>query len=120
MTAATTLVIGGTASARETAIAAAVDPANASALILEGLPEGTSQLDNLTASGRVQISRIAPGCACCTGNLTMRVTLNRMLRRKPTHLYIGLATSGHLAGIRDFLTQPPYDKLLHLVKELYL
>ncbi len=119
MSAATTLIIGGTASTREAAIATVIDPASANALILEGLPDGASRLDALAASGHVQISRIAPGCACCTGNLTMRVTLNRMLRRHPTHLYIGLATSEHLAGIRAFLTQAPYDKLLHLAKELH-
>lgn len=115
----TTLVLGDTAAAREAAIAAAIDPALETALILEGLPDGISRLDALAASPQLHIARIAPGCACCTGNLTMRVTLNRMLRGAPTHLYIGLATSQHLEGIRAFLTKAPYDNLLRLTKELH-
>jgi hypothetical protein len=49
----------------------------------------------------------------------MRVTLNRILRRHPTRLYIGLATSEHLESIRSSLTQPPYDGLLHLTPDLH-
>ena len=114
----TTLVIGDTAALREAAIATAVDPASSTALILEGIPDGTSRLDALPFSA-FQIFRIAPGCMCCAGNLTMRVTLNRVLRNRPSRLYIGIASSGHLTGIRDFLIQAPYDNLLELTKDLY-
>jgi G3E family GTPase len=114
----TTLVLGNTAALREAAIASAVDGTNSTALILEGIPDGSSRLDTLTSSA-FQIFRIAPGCMCCSGNLTMRVTLNRVLRNRPSRLYIGIASSGHLGGIRDFLAQAPYDNLLELTKDLY-
>jgi hypothetical protein len=115
----TTLVTGARASVREAAIAAVVEPTVTTALILEGLPDDTARLDALTDSHPVDIARIAPGCVCCTGNLIMRVTLNRMLRRSPERLYIGLATNAHLEQIRDFLTHSPYDKLLVLTKDLH-
>ena len=113
----TTLVTGATAAAREAVIAAALEPGAETALILEGLPDGSPILDD-TAS-YLHIARIAPGCVCCTGNLTMRVTLNRLVRRRPVRLYIGLATSLHLEQIRQFLTQPPYANLLQLTKDLH-
>jgi G3E family GTPase len=113
-----TLVIGNTAALREAAIASSIDPAISTALILEGIPDGSSRLDQL-ASSTFQIFRIAPGCMCCAGNLAMRVMLNRVLRNRPSHLYIGIANTGHLAGIRNFLTQAPYDNLLMLTKDLH-
>lgn len=115
----TTLVTGATASAREAAIAEAIDPELSTALILEGLPDGNSRLDSFIFSPLIHIARIAPGCLCCAGNLTMRVTLNRILRRKPAHLYIGLANPEHLENIRLFLSQAPYDELLQLAKDLH-
>lgn len=113
-----TLVIGNTAALREAAIASSVDPAASAAVILEGIPNGSSPLDALPSSA-FQIFRIAPGCMCCAGNLTMRVTLNRVLRNRPSRLYIGIASTGHLAGIRDFLAHAPYDNLLELTKDLH-
>ena len=110
-----TLVTGVSATEREQAIAAALDSGLNTALILEGLPSGAMPLAN---APRLHVSRIAPGCLCCTGNLTMRVTLNRILRQSPQRLYIGLATSEHLEQIRHFLSQPPYDNLLQLTKDL--
>lgn len=118
-----TLVIGATAAAREEAIARVIDSERPSehstALILEGLPDGSSRLDAFLPSPLLHVARIAPGCLCCTGNLTMRVTLNRMLRHKPAQLYIGLATASHIEQIRLFLSQAPYDKLLQLTKDLH-
>lgn len=114
----TTLVTGARASAREAAIAAAIDPDVDTALILEGLPDGSTRFEGITDSHPVHIARIAPGCLCCTGNLTLRVTLNRMLRHAPARLYIGLATDAHLDRLRDILAQTPYDKLLVLTKDL--
>ncbi|MDR3479395.1 MAG: GTPase [Burkholderiaceae bacterium] len=109
----TTLVIGGRAAMREAAIAAAVDPAVPSAAILEGMASGTGDLD-ARASSALQIIRIAPGCMCCVGNLTLRVTLNRLLRKPPSRLFIAIADSTHLKQIRAFLTQEPYDAFLTL------
>jgi G3E family GTPase len=114
----TTLVIGKTAALREAAIASTTDPAIPTALILEGIPDGSSRLDAL-ASSTFQIFRIAPGCMCCTGSLTMRVTLNRALRSRPSRLYIGIASTAHLAGIHDFLACSPYDNLMQVTKDLH-
>jgi len=114
----TTLVTGASAAAREAAIAAAIESGLPTALILEGLPSGTMQLDNIAQSPHLHIARIAPGCFCCTGNLTMRVTLNRMLRKQPARLYISLATVDHLEGLRSFLLQPPYNNFLVLTKDM--
>ena len=126
----TTLVTGPTAGAREQSIAAqlalypphAADPggtpgAPASvAVLLEGLPDGTG---TLSPSPSILIERIAPGCLCCTGNLVLRVTLNRLLRRRPERLYIGLATTEHLDQLRSWLQQSPYDQLLELTPDLH-
>jgi hypothetical protein len=114
-----TLVIGPRAAAREAAIAAALDPLQDTAVILEGLPDGTGSLD-MPQSSTLQVSRIASSCLCCTGNTILRVTLNRMLRHPPARLYIGLATAGHLEQIRRFLSEPPYDGLLALTDDLRL
>lgn len=117
----TTLVTGPSAAAREGAIASSIQEAHedptAVALILEGLPNGSSPLE-VSADDFVNIARIAPGCICCTGNLTMRVTLNRSLRYKPARLYISIANSGHLDRIQQFLAQAPYAGLLQLTKVL--
>lgn len=110
-----TLVSGGDAGRREAAIAAALDPALPAVVLLEGLADGRGALN---ASGHLQILRIAAGCPCCIGNLTLRVSLNRILRRPPPQLYIGLAGTRHLEQIRRFLSQPPYQDLLRLNQEL--
>jgi hypothetical protein len=114
----TTLVNGARASAREAAIAEAIDTSCSTALILEGLPDGTAPLESVSGLTNVHIARIAPGCPCCTGNLTMRVTLNRILRRPPARLFISLASADHLEQIRRFLQQPPYDNLLTLTEDM--
>ena len=112
--AATVLVTGASAAAREQAIAALL--ANSStdslnAVILEGLGVAATPLE--TAPG-LQVVRIAPGCLCCDGHLVLRVTLNRLLRQRPRHLFIGLASSEHLDQLRSWLAAPPYDQLLAL------
>ncbi len=112
-----TLVTGASAALREAAIAAALQAGHRTELILEGLPDGSPPFgDPLPAW--LTVTRVAPGCICCTGNLTMRVTLNRALRRHPERLYIGLASSAHLPQIRQFLLQEPYAEWLSLTKEL--
>jgi hypothetical protein len=113
----TTLVTGISPARREAAIAGVLDKHLRTALILEGLPDGSSSFGEPLPSF-LTVARIAPGCICCTGNLTMQVTLNRILRRHPERLYIGLANSTHLPQIRQFLQQEPYDKWLSLTDEL--
>jgi hypothetical protein len=80
------------------------------AVILEGLPDGQPVLH---PSPSLLIERIAPGCLCCTGNLVLRVTLNRLLRARPSRLLIGVA-AGHLDQLRSWLRSAPYDQLLDL------
>jgi hypothetical protein len=115
------LVTGASPAAREAAIAAALDdPAtprsDGAGVILEGLPSGSSPLEN---SDKLLVSRIAPGCLCCAGNLVMRVTLNRLLRQRPARLFIGVAATTHLDQLRSWLSNPPYDQLLVLSPDLH-
>ena len=119
----TALVTGASASARETTIAAAIAGEDFSstprkapvAVILEGLPDGNPVLEY---SDKLMISRIAPGCLCCAGNLVMRVTLNRLLRQRPTRLFIGVTGTAHLDQLRSWLSSTPYDQLLALTPDL--
>jgi hypothetical protein len=113
-----TLVTGANAVVREAGIARAIDPALATVVLLEGLATGRAELEALAGRAQLQLIRIAPGCPCCSGNLTLRVTLNRILRRPPAQLYISLASSLHLEKIRQFLSAPPYDARLQLNQEL--
>jgi hypothetical protein len=110
-----TLVTGGSPARREACIADACDPVRDTAIILEGLPSGTAPLQETQT---LHLARIAPGCMCCTGNLTLRVTLNRMLRKRPQRIYIALATSEHLESLRTFLSSAPYDEILMLTQDL--
>lgn len=116
-----TLVSGGSYIQREAAIAASIvkssDCANktSNAVILEGLPDGRQIL---SADSSLQIQRIAPGCICCIGNLVLRVTLNRILRKPPARLYLGIANVAHLDQLTTFLQQPPYRELLQLDQDL--
>jgi hypothetical protein len=110
------LVTGPGAGARECLIAAQLAAApGVSAILLEGLPDGHTIL---VPSSTVLVERIAPGCLCCTGNLVLRVTLNRLLRRRPDRLLIGLATTEHLDQLRSWLQDRPYDQLLELTPDL--
>jgi hypothetical protein len=115
-----TLVTGPSARLREAAIAGALDLPHSggglrAAVILEGLPDGSAILE---ASDKLLITRIAPGCLCCAGNLVMRVTLNRLLRQRPERLFIGVADGTHLDQLRSWLSSAPYDQLLALTSDL--
>ncbi len=113
----TTLVTGPTAAARENAIAAVLSPGVATAIILEGLADGNSPLvydESDPTAWQPQVHRIAPGCLCCAGNLVLRVTLNRLLRRPPAQLFISLADATHVDSLRAMLATAPYDALLRL------
>ena len=115
----TILVHGGSLRAREEAIAARLDPHARTAVITEGIPESSSPLDTALPKAQLEIIRIAPGCPCCTGNLTLRVMLNRILRKPPQALYLSLADTSHLVQIRSFLQDPQYQRLLHLAADLH-
>jgi len=119
-----TLVTGPRAAVREAAIAAALAaaPAHApaaaqSAVILEGLADANSPLISSPETG-LNVQRIAPGCLCCAGNLVLRVTLNRLLRRPPAQLFISLANAEHVDQLRSMLLQAPYGDLLDLDTDL--
>lgn len=112
----TSLVRGGTARKREALILSQLSATQQTAIILEGLPDGGS--DVLTNHSLLSVVRIAPGCMCCTGNMIMRVHLNRILRSKPARLFISVANSEHIEQLRLFLTQAPYDTLLTLSDDL--
>ena len=118
-----TLVTGASAGTREAAIAARLSDLHEDrsapimqAIILEGLASGISPLDDLPPGQT--LARIAPGCLCCTGNLVLRVTLNRLLRQRPRRIFIGVADSGHLDQLRSWLQSEPYDQLLRLTSDL--
>lgn len=117
---ATTLVTGARAGPREAAIAAALEPGLATVILLEGLSDGSAALayDGPAAAWRPQVLRIAPGCLHCSGNLVLRVTLNRVLRHPPARLYIGLATATHLEQLRAWLSAAPYGDLLSLQPDI--
>jgi hypothetical protein len=118
-----TLVTGPGAAAREAAIAAHLSDLHEDctqpimqAIILEGLAYGSSPLDDLPPGQT--LARIAPGCLCCTGNLVLRVTLNRLLRQRPRRIFVGVADSEHLDQLRSWLQSEPYDQLLRLTSDL--
>jgi hypothetical protein len=110
-----TIVIGPTPAAREAIVAACLLPGQRTAAILEGLPDGRTLLD---PSDNLVLHRVAPACLCCTGNLVLRVTLNRILRSRPDRLLIGVASLDHLDQLRSWLQHPPYDQLLELTADL--
>lgn len=112
-----TLVTGSSGEVREQAIAKRLDPDVFAVAILEGFPSGNSSLENLLPRPNLNIRRIASGCMCCTGNLVLRVTLNRVLRESPKQLYLSLADAAHLETLRRFLMEAPYDGLLTLTED---
>ena len=122
----TTLVTGQRAVDRETAIAArlsapglAAAPASVSTLAVAAIIEGLADPHSpLADHPHVQLHRIAPGCLCCAGNVVLRVTLNRLLRRPPAQLFISLADATHVGQLRAMLSAPPYDTLLSLCDDV--
>ena len=106
------LVLGGSQAARERAIAAAAKAGVSSVAIVEGLPSGETALEELPEGVNLDVFRVAPGCPCCSGNLTIRVTLNRALRKRPAHLYLSLSNAEHREQVLNFLREPQYRALL--------
>ncbi|MFZ6777015.1 GTPase [Undibacterium sp. Ji83W] len=112
------LIHGASYTQREAAIAASLAclldnsaATDKNIVILEGLPDGQ---DILHPSDLLHISRIAPGCFCCIGNLSLRVTLNRALRQKPANIYLGIASDAHLDKLLLTLQDPTYSNLLEI------
>ncbi|MDO8300783.1 GTPase [Lacisediminimonas sp.] len=112
----TLIVAGGSAAEREHRIADALAnrPPARTAVLLEGLPDGSAHLQE---SPELVIARTVAGCLCCTGNLVMKVTLNRLLRTHPSQLFIGVASTGHLAALHLVLSSPPYSAYLCVMQE---
>lgn len=113
------LVLGGSAVHRERAIASDVPSGMVCAAIIEGLPSGEAPLQALPPGVSLDVFRVAPGCPCCTGNLTMQVMLNRALRRSPAKLYLSLADATHREQIVLFLQAPQYLERLAIGPDLY-
>jgi hypothetical protein len=113
----TTLVTGARAIDRERAIASLLQPGVDTAVIIEGLADPNTPLAS-DDGPRPTILRIAPGCLCCAGNLVLRVTLNRLLRRPPARLFISLADATHVGQLRAILSAQPYDSLLSLYDDV--
>ena len=109
------LVYGGDRRTREMTIAAQARPGASSVAILEGLVPGDHAL---ASSASLTLIRIAPGCPCCTGNLTLRVTLNRVLRQPPETLFLSLADASHRESVKSFLQQEQYCGRLELGPDL--
>ena len=112
----TTLVTGARPIDRERAIASLLQPGIDTAVIIEGLADPSTPLAN--DGVQATILRIAPGCLCCAGNLVLRVTLNRLLRRPPARLFISLADATHVGQLRALLSAQPYDSLLSLENDV--
>lgn len=110
-----TLVTGGSPQDRERAIAADLPSGVHCAAILEGIPSGNAIL---APSLMLDVHRVAAGCLCCTGNLVLRVTLNRVLRTPVQRLYLGIADAAHSVQLRSWLLETPYDQLLELRPDL--
>lgn len=78
-------------------------------VLLEGLPSGSLLLQ---PSSHLVIERIAPGCFCCIGQLAMRVTLNRLLRRQLDVLFIAINDINHLQALSLYLQTDAYSQRL--------
>ncbi len=111
-----TPVYGGTSKAREAAIAARVTDGIKTAAIIEGFAGIGVLTDGLAPSTDLQLIHLAAGCLCCTGQLAMRVTLNRLLRNQPDQIYLSLANSEHLTGVINFLKEDQYHRRLKIGK----
>ena len=109
------LVYGANQSEREHAIKTHINPRLFTMALLEG---GALENTPLNSVALLKVVRMAPGCPCCSGNLTMRVMLNRALKEKPDLVFLSLANSLHLTSIRDFLQEDQYSGRLDLGVDL--
>lgn len=94
------------------ALLAGLPSGEAVSLIIEGSAADGSEFA-LHAGHQAHV--IAPGCPCCLGNLTMRVTLARVLQQEaPRHLVLALIDASHRERVRAWLQSPPYASRLVL------
>jgi hypothetical protein len=105
------LVYGANQSEREDAIKTQINPKLFTMALLEGGAVGNTPLNSMAS---LKVVRMAPGCPCCSGNLTMRVMLNRALKEKPDLVFLSLANPLHITAIRDFLQEDQYSGRLEL------
>lgn len=126
----TTLFAGGLSAIREQAlfdkVQSVLNQPNAQAsqisIIAEGLPSGSSPLDELSTHPQLHIVRLAPACLCCAGNLVLKVHLNRVIVRAKRNsavpfLFISLVDAQHLAQLQSQLSQAPLDQHLRLISD---
>jgi hypothetical protein len=109
------LVYGANQTVRENAIKTQMTPTVFAIALLEGMALNNASPDPLAS---MKVVRMAAGCPCCTGNLTMRVMLNRALKEKPDRVFLSLANSAHLTSVRDFLQEDQYCGRLELGRDL--
>lgn len=84
-------------------------------VLLEGAPTDGQPEWTPPAGAPARLHVVAPACLCCIGNLTLRVTLARILRLEaPRALVIGIADPAHEGRLRALLAQPPWAGLLVL------
>ena len=115
-----TLVAGATAGARQAAVIERLDAAIAAAVIFEGMHPAHPAFQDPARPAPLFVATIAPDCPCCGAGLVLRVTLDRMVRRRPRQLFICLADAGHLSHLQQFLREPPYARLLTLTPVIAL
>ncbi|GAC1407655.1 MAG: hypothetical protein NVSMB6_05680 [Burkholderiaceae bacterium] len=109
-----TLVSGGTAADREAAIAACVNPRTLTYVLLEGGHGSEHPLANAVNWPNVRVDTIAAGCPCCNAGMVMRVTVDRILRRRPTQMFISLAQFTQVQHLQKYLSATPYAALVYL------
>ncbi|MBI3711384.1 MAG: hypothetical protein HY253_00240 [Burkholderiales bacterium] len=78
-------------------------------VLLEGLPTGSPLLHT---SSHLLVERIAPGCFCCIGQLAMKVTLHRLMRRQLDYLFIAINDINHIHELHLFLQTEQYSQRL--------
>ena len=110
-----TIVSGGTAYDREAAIAARLDAHISTAVLLAGTHGGRHPLADTAKWPHMRVETIMAGCPCCNAGMVMRVMLDRILRRRPARLFIGLAQADHLRHLQDYLSTAPYAALVCLL-----
>ena len=115
-----TLVAGGTAAARQAAVIERLDPAIPAAIIFEGIHPAHPAFVDPARPTLLLTTTIAPDCPCCGAGLVLRVTLDRMVQRRPQRLFICLADAGHLSHLQQFLGEPPYAHRLSLTPVIAL
>ena len=111
-----TLIAGSSYSDREAWICNQISqlPARKIGVLLEGLPQGDFALE---PNQNLILERLASGCFCCVGNLVVRVVLNRLIRSKISHIFIGLSQTEHLMSFKTFLQDPSYQELIQFESE---